>query len=608
MSINARITDNMSVTTPFLNTLLTNPRVASLRERTQNPETQRRLVLIIVCIALLLDNMLYMVIVPIIPVYLQLQSPAAHPLHFHESFFWYKKENVTLTAKQVEDRNISGADLEPVRASVVNDMLHWFARMRIAGTDEDRKSIGWLFASKALVQLFFSPFAGHIIDRLGYERPLIFGLSVLFVSTSIFAFGQSYWVLFAARSLQGVGSAFADTSGLAMIADRFKEARERMRAQGIALAFISFGSLFAPPFGGFLYEVAGKAVPFLGLSFITLLDGAMLLLIMKPVEVPVTSPSFQMSTVDEKPKEKQHGTPIYRLILDPYIAICAGALVVANINLAFLEPTIALYMKKALNAEEWQIGLVWLPAFFPHVLGVFVTVKLMRAFPKRQWLITAVGILLEGGSCVFIPFCERVITVVIPLMVDCFGIALVDTAIMPTLGYLVDVRHVSVYGSVYAIADVSYSLAYAFGPIVGDWIYNGSSFLTLNIVIFVVSLLYAPVLALLRNVYAYVNFEEEDDMAPAGDGTGYPASETKPIAAAAATDYRSYMMSAIKSGNGSATQDGPPAYNSVGDGYGAQQAMDGGDANRKYVQVGRVRSQSRDSNDDAAAGDYRTYR
>jgi len=65
----------MSVATPFLNTLLTNPRVASLRERTQNPETQRRLVLIIVCIALLLDNMLYMVIVPIIPVYLMAARP-----------------------------------------------------------------------------------------------------------------------------------------------------------------------------------------------------------------------------------------------------------------------------------------------------------------------------------------------------------------------------------------------------------------------------------------------------------------------------------------------------------------------------------------------------
>ncbi|CAH8630156.1 unnamed protein product [Schistosoma mattheei] len=35
------------------------------------PNSQRRMVLFVVCIALLLDNMLYMVIVPIIPDYLQ---------------------------------------------------------------------------------------------------------------------------------------------------------------------------------------------------------------------------------------------------------------------------------------------------------------------------------------------------------------------------------------------------------------------------------------------------------------------------------------------------------------------------------------------------------
>ena len=583
----------MSVATRFLNTLLTHPRIASLRERTQDPKKQRRLVLFIVCIALLLDNMLYMVIVPIIPVFLE-------EINSQDQQYpkWYSHRKEVLKALQ----NVTN------RPAAFNDFMYWMAHSK-AGSDEEDAGVGWLFASKAIVQLFISPFAGAIIDRLGYERPLIVGLTVLFVSTSIFAFGRNYTVLFLARSLQGVGSAFADTAGLAMIADRFKEARERSRAQGIALAFISFGSLFAPPFGGILYEFAGKAVPFLALSFIALADGAMLLLIMEPIEVPVTSPAFQMSAAEEKPKEKLHGTPIYRLILDPYIAICAGALVVANVNLAFLEPTIATYMKRSMNAEEWQIGFVWLPAFFPHVLGVFVTVKMMRAFPRHQWLITAVGILLEGGSCLIIPFCKNFIALVFPLMIDCFGIALVDTAIMPTLAHLVDVRHVSIYGSVYAIADISYSLAYAFGPIIGDWIYNGSSFLTLNIVIFVVSLLYAPVLALLRNVYAYENFEEDEETAPKDGGTGHPTSEAKPIMTGGTGDYRSYMMSAIKSGNGSATQD-----NSVGDGYGgvpeAQQMLDGtvDDVNRKYVQVGRVRSQSRDSNEDDAAKDYRTYR
>lgn len=49
----------------------------------------------------------------------------------------------------------------------------------------------------------------------------------------------------------------------------------------------------------------------------------------------------------------------------------------------------------------------------------------------------------------------------IPICGICFGIALIDTALLPMLGYLVDVRYVSVYGSIYAIADISYSMAYA---------------------------------------------------------------------------------------------------------------------------------------------------
>ena len=38
---------------------------------------------------------------------------------------------------------------------------------------------------------------------------------------------------------------------------------------------------------------------------------------------------------------------------------------------------------------------------------------------------------------------------------------------MPIMGYLVDLRHVSVYGSVYAIADVAFCMGYAIGKDVG---------------------------------------------------------------------------------------------------------------------------------------------
>lgn len=35
---------------------------------------------------------------------------------------------------------------------------------------------------------------------------------------------------------------------------------------------------------------------------------------------------------------------------------------------------------------------------------------------------------------------------------------------MPELGYLVDIRHSAVYGSVYALGDVAFCLGFAIGP------------------------------------------------------------------------------------------------------------------------------------------------
>lgn len=40
---------------------------------------------------------------------------------------------------------------------------------------------------------------------------------------------------------------------------------------------------------------------------------------------------------------------------------------------------------------------------------------------------------------------------------------MVDSTMMPMLGYLVDIRHTSVYGSVYAIGDVAFCASFAFG-------------------------------------------------------------------------------------------------------------------------------------------------
>ncbi|KAF2363291.1 Major facilitator superfamily, partial [Trinorchestia longiramus] len=366
----------------------------------------------------------------------------------------------------------------------------------------EEAGIGLLFASKALVQLMINPFSGMIIDRIGYDLPLTFGLIIMFFSTAIFAIGTSYGVLFFARGLQGVGSAFADTSGLAMIADTYTEEAERTKALGIALAFISFGCLVAPPFGGTLYQFAGKQVPFIILAFVSLFDAVMLRIVMQPIK----------DQRKERGIEHQVGTPIWRLFMDPFILCCAGALVMANVSLAFLEPTISVWMMDNMKVENWQMGMIWLPSFFPHVGGVVVTVKLAKKYPSYQWFVAAVGLAMEGISCIFLPFSTNYWMVMLPICSICFGIALIDTALLPLLGHLVDTRYVSVYGSIYAIADISYSMAYAFGPLIAGSIVSNVGFTGLNMIIAVTNLMYCPLLFTLKNVHHYKPFEEEQQV------------------------------------------------------------------------------------------------
>ena len=139
---------------------------------------------------------------------------------------------------------------------------------------------------------------------------------------------DSYPVLFMARALQGLGSACSSVSGLGMLADNYTEDQERGNAMGIALGGLALGVLIGPPFGGFLFQVWGKSAPFLILAVLALLDGCLQLLFLRP----------EVTRTEEEPPS------LRSLLSDQYILICAGAIAVANMGIAMLEPSLPLHM------------------------------------------------------------------------------------------------------------------------------------------------------------------------------------------------------------------------------------------------------------------------
>ncbi|XP_042711239.1 synaptic vesicular amine transporter isoform X2 [Chrysemys picta bellii] len=392
----------------------------------------RKLILLIVFIALLLDNMLLTVVVPIIPSYLysikhqkneteiQTMRPeiAASTVASFQSIFSYYDNSTMDTGSQSDrtrSRDLYHTQTEQMVVNVTN------APSDCPTKDKDllneNVQVGLLFASKATVQLITNPFIGPMTNRIGYQIPMFAGFCIMFVSTIMFAFSGSYTLLFIARSLQGVGSSCSSVAGMGMLASVYTNDEERGNAMGIALGGLAMGVLVGPPFGSVMYEFVGKTAPFLVLAALALLDGAVQLFILQPSRAQ---------------PETQKGTPLLTLLRDPYIIIAAGSICFANMAIAMLEPALPIWMMETMCSRKWQLGMV-------------------------------------------------------------------DSSMMPIMGYLVDLRHVSVYGSVYAIADVAFCMGFALGPSAGGAIAKAIGFPWLMTIIGIVDILFAPLCFFLRS-------------------------------------------------------------------------------------------------------------
>uniref|UniRef100_A0A336LQF8 CSON011074 protein n=1 Tax=Culicoides sonorensis TaxID=179676 RepID=A0A336LQF8_CULSO len=433
----------------------------------------RRLVLVIVAIALLLDNMLLTVVVPIIPEFLyDIRHPDA-PL---SSF----SKTPPSTTPLPGCNDAPQSDL----TTLGYENTSWYAEREERHKElvEETVEVGIMFASKAFVQLLANPIVGPLTNKIGYSIPMFCGFVVMFFSTIIFAFGRTYTVLFIARALQGIGSSCSSVSGMGMLADRFTDDKERGNAMGVALGGLALGVLIGPPFGGIMYEFVGKSAPFIILSALALLDGMLQLIMLQPkIQAPQTV---------EPPTLKS-------LVSDPYILVAAGAITFANMGIAMLEPSLPIWMMDNMEASRWEQGVTFLPASISYLIGTNLFGPLGHKIGR--WLAAMLGLIIIGICLLCIPMATSINHLILPNAGLGFAIGMVDSCMMPELGYLVDIRHSAVYGSVYALGDVAFCLGFAIGPALSGTLVNSIGFEWMLVGIAFLCFCYAPLLRFLKN-------------------------------------------------------------------------------------------------------------
>uniref|UniRef100_A0A8C5QGS2 Synaptic vesicular amine transporter n=1 Tax=Leptobrachium leishanense TaxID=445787 RepID=A0A8C5QGS2_9ANUR len=121
------------------------------------------------------------------------------------------------------------------------------------------------------------------------------------------------------------------------------------------------------------------------------------------------------------------------------------------------------------------------------------------SFYSHRWLCAFIGMILVGVSILCVPFAKNIYGLIAPNFGVGFAIGMVDSSMMPIMGYLVDLRHISVYGSVYAIADVAFCMGFALGPSAGGAIAKSIGFPWLMTIIGIVDILFAPLCLFLRS-------------------------------------------------------------------------------------------------------------
>ena len=321
--------------------------------------------------------------------------------------------------------------------------------------------IGFLFAAFGVTLLATSVPMGALSDRLGRRGPLIAGAAALTLSTLLFAFANTLPWLFLARLVQGSADAVTWVVGLALIADLF-EPDERGRVMGLFMGGTTVGFMLGPSLGGWLYEMGGSRMPFLGVAALSALCTLGFIWMKAPAQL-----------------ERGEYATLRQLLRVRAVAICGLAVTLGGGTLAMLEPTLALFLAEHIGLGPSRIGLVFgssavTLAFLHPIVGRIADRK------GGRWLMQAglIGMALMLPSLAFIRSFSSAVAINVVFTLTVAGM------ITPSLTYMAEATSqagVKSFGVAYGLYNVAWAIGLLVGPSIGGAAYERLGFPTLTL-------------------------------------------------------------------------------------------------------------------------------
>ena len=311
--------------------------------------------------------------------------------------------------------------------------------------------IGGLFTVFTVTTLVLRPIVGWMLDHFGRKIFFVVALLIYALAMCVFAFADSLNWLYAARFIQGIGSAFLWAAVNTIVAD-LTPSGERGGAMGQVTATTTQGGLigiFAAAIPMFVFsDDIGWKVTFTSYAVLTLV-GAWLAWKNVPATRPVQSVSQKKSIVSK---------PLLKLLFIVFIT---------GVPEAMLSPIYLIYLQDKFTTDIMTIA--W--AFFPAgLVAAFLSTRLGQMSDRfgRAPMMT-VGLAGSGIISLFMPGLPSLfwLSVLYTLSAVMWGLSEpAETALVA------DLTGNERLGMGYGLYDFVENLGFAIGPLLGGLLYD----------------------------------------------------------------------------------------------------------------------------------------
>jgi MFS transporter, DHA1 family, multidrug resistance protein len=323
--------------------------------------------------------------------------------------------------------------------------------------------LGLALSVFAIAQLMASSIWGSLTDRIGRRNVLVTGVLGYGISSALLVFSPNVTMFLILRFLGGAFVAAVFPSTQALVAD-WTEPVNRARFLGYMSSMNGIGFIFGPIVGSSL-SIFGVTVPFLGVGFLSVLNGFMALwLLPKEEKITAKIDSHLYRSGSHESTKRPWGKSLFDINILPFLI---GTLVYA-LSDSSITSTLAYFIVGHLDSTQAITGL----AFAVNGgIGALVQITFLSRFQSKfgETITIFVGFLIGAVGYFMLGFSNFLVLafVSITFLACCRGF------VVPMFSTAISLRLANnVQGRGFGYQQTANSIGRALGPIIASWIFT----------------------------------------------------------------------------------------------------------------------------------------